>query len=105
MQLQENEPNQVNQPTQQNAYEEKSVDEFSNLRQNHDLMNNKTKKIFIIICAVAVLAGTLTGFGAFKLKNKNGANVAQVENVVVEDATKVKNGDVFGVQDKDTFAD
>ncbi len=104
MQLQENETNQANEQVTQNAYDEKQVDEFPNLRQNQKLMNQKAKKTFIIICGIAILAGILTGFGAFKLKTKGGS-VAQVENVVVEDANKVKNGDVFGVQDKDTFAD
>ena len=104
MQLQENEPKTtINQETQ-NAYEEKSLDEFPNLRQNQELMTQKTKKTFIIICSIAILAGVLTGFGAFKLQNKNGA-VTQMENVTVETAAGVKNGDVFGVQDKDTFAD
>ena len=105
MQLQENDQNQVNDQVGPNAYEEKQVDEFPNLSQNQNLMSKKAKKTFIIICGLAILAGTLTGFGAYKLKNKNGGNVAQVENVTVEDANKVKNGDVFGVQDKDTFAD
>lgn len=105
MQLQENESNQVNSQATQNTYEEKRLDEFPNLSQNQDLMSKKAKKTFIIICAIAITAGVLTGFGAFKLKNKNGGSVAQVENVTVEDANKVKNGDVFGVKDKDTFAD
>lgn len=105
MQLQENEVKQTSDQVTQNAYEEKQVDEFPTLRQNQELMNQKAKKTFIIICVFAIVAGVLTGFGAFKLKNKNGANVAQVENVTVEDANKVKNGDVFGVKDKDTFAD
>jgi len=106
MQLEENEQNQVNNQIGQNAYEEKQqVDEFPNLRQNQNLMSKKAKKTFIIICAIAIVAGILTGFGAFKLKNKNGGSVAQVENVIVDDTSKVKNGDVFGVQDKDTFAD
>ena len=82
---------------------EKQVDEMGDLRQNQDLMSKKTKKTFIIICSLAVLAGILTGFGAFKLKNKG--NTAQMQNVTIEDASKIKNGDVFGVQDKDTFAD
>lgn len=95
---------QDNQPT--NAYNEEienQVDEKKDLRQNQDLMSKKTKKTFLIICSVAVLAGVLTGFGAFKLKNKNSG--AMVQNVTIEDASKVKNGDVFGVADKDTFAD
>lgn len=105
MQLEENEQNQVNNQATQNAYEEKQVDEFPNLSQNQNLMSKKAKKTFIIICGIAILAGVLTGFGAFKLKNKNGGSMAQVENVTVGDVNKVKNGDIFGVQDKDTFAD
>ena len=105
MQLEENKQDQVNSQPTQDAYEEKSVDEFPNLSQNRDPMSKKAKKTFLIICVVAVAAGVLTGFGAFKLKNKNGGSVAQMENVTVEDSEKVKNGDVFGVQDKDTFAD
>lgn len=89
-----------------NAYNEEienQVDEKRELRQNQDLMSKKTKKTFLIICSIAILAGVLTGFGAFKLKNKNSGQV--VQNVTIEDASKVKNGDVFGVADKDTFAD
>ena len=105
MQLQENDQNQVAGQDNQNAYEEKRLDEFPNLGQNQDLMNKKAKKTFLIICVIAIVAGVLTGFGGFKLKDKNGGSVAQVENVTVQDADKVKNGDVFGVKDKDTFAD
>ena len=79
------------------------VDEMRDLRQNQDLMSKKVKKTFIIICSVAVLAGIMTGFGAFKLKNKG--TTAQMQNVTIEEGSKIKNGDVFGVQDKDTFAD
>lgn len=105
MQLQENEQDQVTNQATPNVTEENRLDEFPNLSQNQDLMSKKAKKTFIIICTVAVIAGVLTGFGAFKLNGKNGTNVAQVENITVEDAEKVKNGDVFGVKDKDTFAD
>lgn len=80
------------------------LDENKAMGQNQDLMSKKSKQIFLIICAVAVLAGTLTGYGAHKLKAKNGGGQI-VENVTIEDANKIKNGDVFGVQDKDTFAD
>lgn len=108
IQLEENEQNQVtsqNNESNEINHQEKRLDEFPNLSQNQDLMIKKAKKTFIIICAVAIAAGVLTGFGAFKLKAKNGGSVAQVENVTVEDADKVKDGDVFGVKDKDTFAD
>lgn len=108
MQL-ENESNQqeqtIEQPPRQEMemLSEKRVDEMGDLRQNQDLMSKKVKKTFIIICSFAILAGIMTGFGAFKLKNKG--NTAQVENVTIEEGSKIKNGDVFGVQDKDTFAD
>ncbi len=103
MELQEN-PQPLADKQATNAYEENQVDENKYLRQNQDPMSKKTKTTFLVICLIAVLAGTLTGFGAFKLKNKN-AKSAQMPNVTVEDPNKVKNGDVFGVQDKDTFAD
>jgi hypothetical protein len=104
MNLQTENNNFVNQQNLTNVETEKQVDELPNLRQNQDLMNRKAKKTFVIICSFAILAGALTGLGAFKLKNKE-SKLAQVENVTVADANKVNNGDVFGVQDKDTFAD
>ncbi len=81
------------------------LDESAPMGQNQSLMSKKSKKVFLFICVAAVLAGTLTGFGAYKLKLKNGSPVATVENVTIDDASKIKNGDVFGVQDKDTFSD
>lgn len=93
---------QTNQPTN-NAYDENQVDETAWLRQNQDLMSKKTKKAFLIICSIAILTGIMTGFGAFKLKNKDMAQT-EVQNVTT-DSNKIKNGDVFGVQDKDTFLD
>lgn len=102
MQLQADpQPRPETRPT--NAYEENQVDEMPTLRQNQTLMSKRAKKTFFIICSIAVLAGTLTGFGAFKLKSKNYVN-PEVQSVAV-DANQIKNGDVFGVQDKDTFAD
>ncbi len=115
MQLQENQENQENRDKTEslqqendlhldNVSHENQVDEMPHLRQNQDPMSKKTKKTFLIICVFAVLAGILTGFGAFQLKNKNG-NSQNMENVTVGDPNKVKNGDIFGVQDKETFAD
>ena len=49
--------------------------------------------------------GTLTGFGSFKLKNKNGGTDSNMKSIAVENADKVKNGDVFGVQDVSAFVD
>lgn len=82
-----------------------AIDERANIRQNQDsMMSQKSKRNFIIICVVAVLAGTLTGFGSYKLKNKQGAS-QMTEQVAVTDPNSIKNGDVFGVQDKDAFVD
>lgn len=92
----------TNQMDTEPIVEKPLVDETRKLSQNQDSMTKKAQRTLIVICVIAVAAGVLTGFGAFKLKNKT-AKV--VENVTIEDATKVKNGDVFGVQDKDTFAD
>jgi hypothetical protein len=95
MQLEENQSNQSEQEFEQQVSQEmgtvnqNQVDEMRDLRQNQDLMSKKVKKTFIIICSVAVLAGIMTGFGAFKLKNKG--NTSQIQNVTIED--------------KDTFAD
>lgn len=104
MELQENQEQNQNPQQPTNAYDENRVDERPILRQNQDLMSKKTKKTFLIICVIAVLAGTLTGLGAFKLKNKGSVANNQIQNVTT-DPNQIKNGDVFGVQDKDTFAD
>lgn len=109
MQLQENQNYPENsipstEPNLNGINYQNQVDERPILRQNQDLMSKKTKRAFIIICVIAVLAGVLTGAGAFKLKNKKSAANNQVQNVAT-DPNQIKNGDVFGVQDKDTFAD
>lgn len=80
------------------------IDEAPIVRQNQPVMTQKSKRTFLIICTIAIVAGALTGFGAHKLQAKNGTG-AEVTNVAVTDPNQIKNGDVFGVQDKDTFAD
>ncbi len=104
MQLEENQEEMQTPQQANNAYDENQVDETLGLRQNQNLMSKKTKKVFFIICAVAILAGTMTGFGAFKLKNKNSLANTEVQNVTA-DPNQIKNGDVFGVQNKEAFAD
>lgn len=96
------------------------VDEIMNMVQNQRLlhqesagnvtpntssktaMNKKTKTLFITFALVAVAAGVLTGFGANKLRKQK--YVSDTTAVVATDATKIKNGDVFGVNDTSTFA-
>lgn len=104
IELQEKPENSQSSQQSINNYYKNQVDENSILRQNQDLMTKKIKRTFLIICAIAIVAGTLTGFGAYKLKSKNNISSNQVQNVTT-DPNQIKNGDVFGVQDKDTFAD
>jgi hypothetical protein len=97
--------NQETIPTQENPVNINisTLDETKTINQNQTPMNKKTRRAFIIFCSVAVIGGILTGYGSFRLQNKE-ANPTQVQNLTVN-ADQVKNGDVFGVQDKDAFAD
>lgn len=103
MQLQENQEQHIETSQPTNAYDENQVDEIMQIGQNQELMSKKNKQIFFIICIISVIAGTITGYGAFKLKNKK-AEPVEVQNITIN-ANQVKDGDVFGVQDKSTFAD
>jgi hypothetical protein len=104
---------------------ESVVDENTTLSQNQNSMNHvdlkklkldededtmKNKKVMlIVVCVIAILAGSGTGFGAYKLRAKSnkqtsstapkGSNLQQVAGDVV------KVGDVFGVEDENTFKD
>lgn len=66
-------------------------------------MTKNTKTAFIIISFVAVVAGIFTGAGAYKLRKQK--YLSDTTPVVATDASKIKNGDVFGVKDSSTFAD
>lgn len=61
----------------------------------------------LIIAALAIGAGVLTGMGAFKLQAKSGGTgVGGTKAPLQQIATgEVKAGDVFGVQDEKTFKD
>lgn len=81
-------------------------DELKN--QNNQLdkqqMNKTQKKKFIIFAVIAILAGTLTGYGSSRLNKSNDltkGNVAQVAGEV----NNIKPGDTFGISDRDTFSD
>lgn len=81
-----------------------TLDSTKVLRQNQSPMTKTQKRRFLIICVAVVIAGALTGFGAHQLKLKNQAGQA-IEQVAIQEGDKIKNGDVFGVQNKDVFAD
>lgn len=66
------------------------------------------KKMPLILAAVAIVAGVLTGLGAQKLAAQSGlapgiAGGPEPVSQVAGDV--VNNGDVFGVQDEQTFSD
>ncbi len=67
-------------------------------------MNQSQKTLMIIALSLAVIAGTATGYGAYRLKNKN--TISGGKNSIQKVATdNIKNGDIFGVHDEKTFAD
>jgi len=70
-------------------------------------MTKNIKIASFAISIVAILAGTLTGFGAYRLQNKNslsgiGGGASPISRVAGEN---VKIGDVFGSADTETFKD
>lgn len=73
-------------------------------KQDKKAMTTTQKKKFVIFIIVAILAGTLTGYGSSQLKKTNNldeGNVAQVAS----DTESIKAGDFFGVTDESTFSD
>jgi len=68
-------------------------------------ISKKQKKKFAIFALVAIVAGVLTGFGSAQLKGATNKLSSTEEKEIVSDTSKINIGDVFGVQDKDTFAD
>lgn len=80
------------------------LDELNLQSDNASSMNNS--KFAIIISIIAIAAGILTGFGAYRLQNKatnsdqpSGTPLSQVAG------ENIKAGDVFGSPDSDTFKD
>jgi hypothetical protein len=66
------------------------------------------KKMPLLIAAVAIVAGILTGLGAQKLAAQSGiaSNITGGPEPVSQVAGDViNNGDVFGVPDEETFKD
>lgn len=77
-----------------------------NLNQKKTDMTKRSKQILIIISLVALIAGTGTGFGAYKLKAKNQSSTSGPESPIQTVAGEViEKGDIFGVQDQSTFKD
>jgi hypothetical protein len=69
-------------------------------------MTKKSKKLLVIISLLAIVAGTATGFGGYKLQNKTSAN-KEPEKEPVERIAEgtIQKGETFGINDPDTFKD
>lgn len=73
------------------------------------LSNQPQMKVLAGLAVAAIIAGVATGYGGFKLQTTasgpkdltDGGNIQQV----AEEASAVAVGDVFGVNDPDTFKD
>lgn len=70
-------------------------------------MTKKPSKSLAVILLIAVLAGGATGWGAYRLRQQSGASSTDDGPAVVQRVAEgeIKNGDVFGMQDSDTFKD
>ncbi|MFH2118486.1 MAG: hypothetical protein ABII10_01995 [Candidatus Paceibacterota bacterium] len=66
-------------------------------------MTTKQRKTFLILGSVAVVAGLVTGYGAFRLKIKSTGSSPTASQQVAGEV--INNGDVFGVKDDQTFKD
>lgn len=73
-------------------------------KKDKQIMTKKQKKQLIIFSLVAIIAGTLTGYGSAQLNNQTNLDEGNVAQLASEVDT-IKAGDFFGVTDKDTFAD
>lgn len=83
------------------------VDTSNMLRQNQTSDMKKNLKLYITLGVIAVVAGIGTGYGGYKLQAQTGGSVSQKQNNAgierVAEGT-VAVGDVFGVNDTDTFS-
>ena len=74
-----------------------------NKKDKQDMTKNQKKKLIIFI-VVAIIAGTVTGYGSAQLNRKTNLDEGNVAQVASEVDT-IKAGDFFGITDTDTFSD
>lgn len=76
---------------------------------NQISMKSRNSTIFAVLTIVAILAGVGTGYGGFKLQTRAGGSTplssggGEIQQIAEEGRVKV--GDVFGVDDANTFKD
>lgn len=73
----------------------------------HADMTKKPSRTVAIILFFAVVAGSATGWGAYRLHQQSTGNRADEGPAVAQRVAEgeIKNGDVFGMQDTETFSD
>ncbi len=103
-----------------NSKQDSSVDEQESLSHNHNSKSSsslkelnleetsedmkKAKPILIIVSLVAIIAGSATGIGSYKLFNKSSQSAGtEQEDIQQVAGDSIKKGDVFGVHDEETF--
>jgi hypothetical protein len=78
---------------------------FDNKQPETTTMKRKNTKMLIMMGIIAVLAGVGTGFGSYQLQSKR-AEDSNGSNPVQQIAGgEINKGDVFGIQDSETFKD
>lgn len=87
-----------------------SADPMNSMKGPNTMQN--ANKFFPIIAIIAIIGGSLTGLGIGKLSAKgNGvdpsaaASASQVVATVAKDSSSLKNGQVFGSANTDSFKD
>jgi hypothetical protein len=93
-------------PVDENTQIVHNQDSVSQLQtESNPEMKKKQKKMMIIMCVVAVLAGIGTGFGAHMLRAQQEKIEGGPEPAQIIAEGDFKEGDVFGIQDTDIFGD
>lgn len=84
------------------------VDTSTMLSQNRSSDMKKNLKLYLTLGLIAIVAGIGTGYGGYKLQAQTGSGSTATRNQTgiqkVAEGT-VSVGDVFGVNDTDTFSD
>ncbi|KUK78958.1 MAG: hypothetical protein XD95_0688 [Microgenomates bacterium 39_7] len=93
-------------PVDENTQIVHNQDSVSQLQTENDPeMKKKQKKMLIIMCVVAVVAGIGTGFGAHLLRAQQTRIEGGPEPAQMIAEGEFEVGDVFGIQDTDIFKD
>jgi len=73
------------------------------IKKTGNPMTPKQRRIFLTLAVVAILAGSATGYGVYRLRAKSVDDSPTATQQVAGDI--VNNGDVFGIKDDQTFKD